>query len=74
MRLVPGLEIGDIKVYIQVPDRAEIVEEPLEGLSGQLQGELEEKLTNRMRMVGEAILKWPRILGPVAWLEEVCSE
>lgn len=55
MRLVPGLEIGDIKVYIQVPDRAEIVEEPIEGLSGQLQGELEEKLTNRMRMVGEAI-------------------
>jgi hypothetical protein len=23
---------------------------------------------------GTAPVKWPRILGPLAWLEEVCSE
>ena len=29
-------------------------------------------LDKRARLLGE--MKWPRFLGPLAWLEEVCSE
>jgi hypothetical protein len=56
MRVVTGIQSDEITVYIQVPDRAEIVEEP-EGaaLGGELQSELEKKLTDRMHVVGKAI-------------------
>lgn len=58
MRVVPGIKSDEITVYIQVPDRPEIVEEP-EGaaLGGELQGQLAENLTNRMQVVGKAISK-----------------
>ena len=37
-----------------------------------IRGRLRKHLSKSMRIYRG--LKWPRILGPVAWLEEVCSE
>jgi hypothetical protein len=56
MRVVPGIQSDEITVYIQVPDRPEIIEVP-EGaaLGGELQSEIDKKLTDRMHVVGKAI-------------------
>src|SRR5690348_17171184 len=54
MRVVRGTEVNGVTIFIQVPDRAEIVEEPQAGGDGELLG-ADGKIADRMKTVGEAI-------------------